>query len=91
MYFALADKYNNIVTNDNGSKLTVRIDATKIVDNSSYTDSYPPTIEGTTQFSSFGGSFSVSNIAFTGAPGYDYRIVFETDGIDSTKPSNLAY
>ncbi len=29
MYFALADKYNNVVVNDNTAKLTVRVDTTK--------------------------------------------------------------
>lgn len=37
------------------------------------------------------GAFNVSGISFTGSPGYSYKIVFETDGIDSTKPSNKEY
>ena len=33
----------------------------------------------------------ISNVSFSGTPGYSYQVVFSTDGIDLTKASNKQY
>ena len=73
MIIALADAQGNIVTNQNGAKLTVRIDSDYSSDSEGI---YSPIIEGTTQFDSFGGTFVVSEIEFAGTPGLSYKILF---------------
>jgi len=90
MYIALVDKYGNIVGNDRSSSLTVRVDITfNMLDIESLT--YDPVLTGNSSFSAVGGVFNASDISFTGSPGFSYKIVFETDGIDTTKPSNQQY
>jgi hypothetical protein len=49
---------------------------------------YNPAIKGSTEFESSSGVFNVSDLSFTGTPGYEFRIVFESDAIDTTKKSN---
>jgi len=90
IFIALADKYGNIVGNDISAKLTVRVDITYNTDDlSSLT--YSPVLNGNSSFTAIGGVFNASDISFTGSPGFSYKIVFQTDGIDTSKPSNQAY
>jgi len=87
MYLALADKYGNIVGNTNSAKVTIRVDVSYNSDNASSL-TYSPILEGTTQFESTAGAFLVSGINFAASPGYSYKVLVETDSIDTTKPSN---
>jgi hypothetical protein len=48
-------------------------------------------MKGSTEFVASGGVFNVSDLYFTGAPSYEFRIVFETDAIDTAKKSNADY
>lgn len=38
-----------------------------------------------------GGTTFVRNLSFTGSPGYNYSILFTTDGIVKSKASNKNY
>eukprot|EP00350_Pseudokeronopsis_sp_OXSARD2_P001466 CAMPEP_0170565830 /NCGR_PEP_ID=MMETSP0211-20121228/79436_1 /TAXON_ID=311385 /ORGANISM="Pseudokeronopsis sp., Strain OXSARD2" /LENGTH=131 /DNA_ID=CAMNT_0010886811 /DNA_START=1067 /DNA_END=1462 /DNA_ORIENTATION=- len=90
MYLALQDKYGYIVGNDISSQITVRVDITfNEYDEQSLV--YDPVLTGNSSFSAIGGVFSVGGISFTGSPGYNYKIIFETDGIDTQKVSNQEY
>ena len=71
------DKYNQIVTSDSNSKLTMTVGSS-----SSTNGAYPPTAEGTFLFYSSQGIFKVNGIKFTATPGQKYKISFATDGID---------
>lgn len=59
--------------------------------NSSNDAKYTPVAEGTNIFYSDRGLFTVTGVKFTGTPGSKYKVVFQTDGIDQTKPSNKEY
>jgi len=87
LYIALVDKYGNIVGNDISSKLTVRVDIT-FNDDIPESLVYDPVLTGNSSFGAVGGVFNASDISFTGSPGYNYKIIFETDGILNTKKSN---
>lgn len=52
---------------------------------------YSPTISGTSEYYSQNGVFVVDSLAFTGTPGEEYKLVFATTAIDSSKPSNKEY
>jgi hypothetical protein len=67
--------------------VSVRIDTTYKGSSLKYT----PAIKGSTEFISSGGVFNVSDLYFTGTPGYEFRIVFESDAIDTSKKSNADY
>lgn len=54
-YLALADKYGNVVADDDASSLSVSINFDDVDSDSSY----PPFLGGSTTFSSSGGIFSV--------------------------------
>ncbi|CDW90149.1 UNKNOWN [Stylonychia lemnae] len=54
----------------------------------SISTNYQPIIEGQSIFYSENGVFTVTGLQFTGEPGYSYSIVFDTDGIDNSKPAN---
>eukprot|EP00347_Sterkiella_histriomuscorum_P008156 403346168 len=85
-YIALADKYNQIVGTADQAKLQI-----SVVEKSNNT-LYKPLVEGQTSFYSEKGMFKVNDLQFTGTPGKDYQLVFNTqDGIDKTKPSNKEY
>mmetsp|Transcript_20833 Transcript_20833/g.19876 ORF Transcript_20833/g.19876 Transcript_20833/m.19876 type:complete len:430 (-) Transcript_20833:2711-4000(-) len=89
-FIALVDAYNNIVRNDDSSKLTVRIDST-FHENDGTALMYAPVLQGQTQSTAELGVFNVQGVIFAGAPGSSFKIVFETDGIDVNKPSNKKY
>eukprot|EP00347_Sterkiella_histriomuscorum_P009615 403340531 len=80
-------------TLNSSSKLSVRVQA-KTQNNDkqiAYSSNYQPILEGASQFYAENGIFKVSGIQFTGAPGLEYQIIFDTDGIDQKKPSNQEY
>jgi len=78
------------VGNDQTAKLTVRVDPTyNVLEPLSLI--YSPVLNGNSSFTSIGGVFHAGDISFTGSPGYNYQITFETDGIDTSKPSNEEY
>ena len=52
---------------------------------------YPPVLDGDTSYYSENGVFVINKVAFTGSPGSGYSLVFNTDGIDNSKPSNVEY
>jgi len=89
IYIGLADKYGNIVGTDITSKLTVRVDTD--FNQAEGALRYSPVLTGNSSFTAVGGVFNASDISFTGSPGFGYKIWFETDGIDNSKPSNEAY
>ena len=82
MILAHLDPYNQIVGSDSSSIVRA------IVDTSAKSGTYPPVVEGTSQFQAVGGVVIVEGLALTGTPGYNFSITFVTDGIDSTKPAN---
>ena len=91
MFLALADKYGQIVGDINEeAKITIRVDATF---NEGKADSlkYFPVLEGETQFTASNGVFLIKDITFAASPGHDYKLLIETDYIDSKIPSNAAY
>eukprot|EP00347_Sterkiella_histriomuscorum_P008702 403344080 len=89
MYLSLVDKYGQIVSTDSLSK--VRVNINPIYTSNSKATTYPPVIEGSTQFLVLGGVVQVNQIQFTGTPGQEYGLVFTTDGIDVKKKSNNEY
>ncbi|CDW74167.1 UNKNOWN [Stylonychia lemnae] len=73
IYMALIDKYGQIVGSDfQNQKASM----------------YPPILEGSSDFSIYGGIAVIDNVQITGNPGSNYQISFSTDGIDLTKLSN---
>ena len=90
VYLALADKYGQVVGNNNEAKVSVRIDAT-FVSGENGDQLYAPILEGSTVFDSKGGAFLVNGITFAASPGYTYKLVFETDAINPLLPSNQEY
>ncbi|CDW87056.1 UNKNOWN [Stylonychia lemnae] len=89
MYVALVDQYGQIIGTDQESKIRVNIDSQKILDQNALT--YPPIIEGKSQFFVLAGVVQIQDIQFTGTPGQQYGLVFTTDGIDIKKKSNKDY
>jgi hypothetical protein len=98
----LADKYGNIVGNTDIPTVTVRVNSDYLAnDTDAYT--YFPVIEGSTSFTAIAGSFNVSGFSLVGTPGqtfckiinlimiYYLEVLFETNGIDTSKPSNAEY
>ena len=83
---ALADKYGNIVADDDSATLDVQIKTTVSED-----DTYKPFFGGELSFSSVNGVFTVSNLEFTGEPNQSYEITFSSDAIDMSKPSNQEF
>jgi len=77
-FLALADKYGNVVGDDDLSSISVGIDLAE-VDSSS---SYPPFLGGLTTFSASSGIFEIAGVEFTGEPTGSYSLVFDSDGID---------
>ena len=69
IYLALADKYGNIVANNNDALLTFSLHNNKNQTNSSYSDLYPATIRGKSSFIADNGCFYIDGIIFTAAPG----------------------
>jgi len=51
-------------------------------------NTYPPSIEGDTQFVASYGMVIIRDLIFTATPGNTYSIAFSTDGVDLTKKSN---
>lgn len=43
-------------------------------------------IEGETVYNALSGMAKISNVSFTGAPGSTFKIGFDGNGIDSSKP-----
>ncbi|CDW88401.1 UNKNOWN [Stylonychia lemnae] len=86
MYMGLADEDGQIVGTENSKKLTVSLKA--VTSNSSNALKYAPAITGISTFYSEFGVFKLSNITFTGSPGYQYALSFVSDGIDKSKPQN---
>lgn len=73
IYLALVDKYGQIVGSNFDSTVLAYV-------NSSYNSDprsilYPPVIEGTNSFTTYGGVLSISNFVFTGSPGYNYSVI----------------
>ncbi len=89
-YIAVTDTYGQIVTYDSDSKLNLLVDS-NFHKNATDSDLYGVKIEGTTQILAENGVFVVDEATFSGNPGYNYSLKFETNGIDGSKPSNIAY
>eukprot|EP00347_Sterkiella_histriomuscorum_P024148 403332142 len=89
MYLSLVDKYGQIVSTDSSSKL--RVGVNPIQSTSIVNANFPPILEGSSQFIVEGGVVKVNKIQFTATPGYQYGLVFITDGIDIKKKSNKEY
>jgi hypothetical protein len=82
MYLALVDKYGQIVSDDDNSQISVMIDARS---SNSSDSSFPPFIEGTTQFSVSSGVVKVNDIAFAATPGFNYSLKFDSAAINPEK------
>ncbi len=80
MYFALTDKYGNIIKSDSESKVSVGIVSSG--------DKFASTLEGQTSFIASQGVFVVKDIIYTGSPDSIQSISITTTGIDSSIPSN---
>lgn len=89
-YLAYVDKYGQIVGSDFKSKISINIDAT-YYKNDSYAQKYSPMVEGSTTFTALAGAALINGISFTGAPGSTFKVNFNGDGIDTSKPANVAY
>lgn len=85
MYLALVDKYGQIVTSDDNSKINVMIDAKKSSNDSIEGDKFPPFIEGTSQYEVQNGVVKVSDVAFAATPGYNYSLRFGSTAINPQK------
>eukprot|EP00347_Sterkiella_histriomuscorum_P005934 403354704 len=89
IYLAVKDKYGQIVGSNFDSKLLVYVNST--YNQNPKANIYPPVIEGTNQFTTYGGLIVISNIIFDGSPGYNYALIFQSDAIDESKLSNQQY
>ncbi|CDW74791.1 UNKNOWN [Stylonychia lemnae] len=89
IYLAHVDKYGQIVGSDFTSKVRVFVDTTQITDPDALL--YTPTIEGITLFNAKAGLVKASDFNFAGAPGFQYTVAFQSDGIDLSKQSNKQY
>eukprot|EP00347_Sterkiella_histriomuscorum_P001991 403369895 len=89
-YMGLVDKYGQIVGSDSSSKIRAIVD-TDFTKNNNSANSYPPVIEGSTQFQVSFGVVSITGIQLTATPGYNFSLSFTTDGIDTSKKSNKDY
>ena len=89
MYLSLVDKYGQIVSTDSSSKL--RVGVNPIQSTSIVNANFPPILEGSSQFIVEGGVVKVNKIQFATTPGFQYGLVFITDGIDIKKKSNKKY
>ncbi|CDW71577.1 UNKNOWN [Stylonychia lemnae] len=88
IYIALVDQYGQIVGSDFESKVRVQISTVNLNDQDL---KYPPVLEGTTDFQSTGGIAVIQNAQFTGTPGRNYSLSFQTDAIDISKQSVISY
>ncbi|CDW85402.1 UNKNOWN [Stylonychia lemnae] len=86
MYIGLADAMGQIVGTESSKKLDVSLKGT--LSNGSNSMKYSATIAGTTTFYSINGVYALKDIVFTGAPGENYQLSFNSDGIDPDKPAN---
>ena len=75
---------------DFDSKIRVTVDSEYFVKDEQ-TKRYTPVLEGTTSYTVYGGVSLVSNLMFTGAPGYRYRLAFLSSGIDESLPDNVLF
>ncbi len=83
-FLAHVDKYGQIVP-EFDSKVTIQIDSYK---KDAKTKAYVPLLSGTTQYISYGGVVAVDNLQFSGAPGYNYSLLFLSSGINENLPAN---
>ena len=72
---------------DFDSKIRVSVDQ-EYYPKDNKTKRYVPVLEGTTAYTSYGGVSQVSNLQFSAAPGYKYRLAFLSSGIDEKLPMN---
>ncbi|CDW74982.1 UNKNOWN [Stylonychia lemnae] len=86
LYLSMQDKYGQIVGSDFSSKVKASVQTLNLDSNQS---KYPPLIEGSYNFDTFGGISVIQNMKFVGNPGSNYTLVFSTNGIDEKKFSNL--
>eukprot|EP00347_Sterkiella_histriomuscorum_P024040 403332515 len=91
MYLALVDQYGQILQTDSQSKLQITINQRGQPKDQQKQGLYSPIVEGQTIFYAKNGIFKVNGILFTASPGYQYDVIFNTDGIDQNKPSNIKY
>ena len=83
---AIVDKYGEIVSTDDSSTITIVIDA-----NFNTNVSYSAAFEGNAIYKPQNGMFHIEDVQFKAEPGTSHRLLFTTSGIDTTKPSNVAY
>eukprot|EP00347_Sterkiella_histriomuscorum_P011701 403371438 len=84
LYFALLDKYSQIVATDLDSTLFL-----SAIQNSAL--QFASTFETVTSFGISNGAFEVSNVVFVGTPNSVQTFNITTDGIDFSIPDNAAY
>lgn len=81
--------FGRIVGSNDDSKLTISID-------DGYKEfpdkvKYPPMLTGQTTFFSSNGTYNVSGVILTGAPGQNYSLNLASDAVDYSIPSNKEY
>ncbi|CDW78175.1 UNKNOWN [Stylonychia lemnae] len=85
IYMGLIDKYGQIVGSDFTSKVRISIQTNNLDEKAS---KYPPILEGSSDFQTYGGIAVVKDVIVAGSPGCLYHVSFTTDGIDLSKQSN---
>lgn len=87
IYVGVTDKYGQVVGTATNTKLTISVDPSTV---NATAQKYSPDLAGTTDYYSTMGVYTVNNLQFTGTPGADYKLKFDSDAIDPTKPANVA-
>ncbi|CAI2387538.1 unnamed protein product [Moneuplotes crassus] len=85
VYLGIFDGYDNLVKHLNEGELQASV--TGITGNETYT----PFLTFTTTISVKNGLFNINNLIATAEPGESTTIMFTTELIDSTSPSNVDY
>ena len=82
MYLALVDKYGQIVASDDASSINVMINGVLNSQSNASGSTFPPFIDGSTQFQVQGGVAKISDVSFAATPGYNYSLSFASTAID---------
>ncbi|TNV88077.1 hypothetical protein FGO68_gene10837 [Halteria grandinella] len=81
--FAIADKYGQVVKNNNQSKLYIQV----VKDNKGKIK-FTPLVETETQFLASEGVFDIQKLVLVGEPNSSSQLNFSTDAINTDIPSN---